>query len=241
MNTQAAPRKRGPKSNAEKAAIAAAAAQEASRGQPIDIDEGGDDEDAVEVAPVRRNRPDPRAQVRQPVRESNRAMPRAGGEVRGRDGEVLTRSRKSSTDPFEISTADVPAGWSYQWNAFQTFGAVEADRQRAMWENGWRPVPMSRYPGRFAPVGTEGDIVRDGLRLEERPLQLTMEAQAEERQMARRQVTNQREQLGLAVQKEVGGGGFAADPRAVRGTGVRQLDVSMAPDPEAPRGGYEYE
>jgi len=135
-----------------------------------------------------------------PAQESPRQIVRPGAaEAMGRDGEILTRKRPISTDIFHIPPEIVPKNWDYQWNVIEVLGQAQTAMTLAMAENGWRPVPAGRHKGMFMPASypENGDIVRDGQRLEERPLILTLEARKEERMKADRQMRDQQEQLGL--------------------------------------------
>src|ERR1700735_2025908 len=63
--------------------------------------------------------------------------------------------RERPADLYEVARA--PAGMGYQWNS-----SPEVE--------GWAPVPYSRHPGIYAPLGTEGAIEHGDLYLVERPL-----------------------------------------------------------------------
>jgi hypothetical protein len=54
-----------------------------------------------------------------------------------------------------------------------------SDQGVVFWKNGWRPVPADRHPGRYAPVGTKGNVLRGGMILMERPEALCDEARAD--------------------------------------------------------------
>ncbi len=171
--------------------------------------------------------------IREPVRssissETGRVV------VRGRDGELLTRKRTASADIFHIPPEIVPANYDYQWNTIAVYERPEVGQMLAMAENGWRSVPCGRHPGMFMPAGTppETAIVRDGLRLEERPLELTFEARAEELAKAGRQVQDQKENLGL-VQKLPDG--FSRDNPNLRRMERQGTSRTYAPAPDAPR------
>jgi hypothetical protein len=69
-------------------------------------------------------------------------------------------------------------------------------------------VPASRHAGRWTPVGFEGDIVVQGLRLEERPMSLSQEAKAEDEAIARAQVRDRTDALKM-TQKQLPGAGVA--------------------------------
>jgi hypothetical protein len=143
------------------------------------------------------NQPDPRSPTRDAARTVPRGPNRGGVVVKGRDGEVLSRSHQSGSDQFDFPLSVVPPGWSYQWNAVSVVGNTEVTRRYnlEMWRQGWRPVPADRHPGRFMPLDYKGDIVVDGMRLEERPIELSREAQEEEYRKAYAQMRDRDEAL----------------------------------------------
>lgn len=215
----------------ERAAIAAAAKR------PLEPPENLV-EDAVETPFVRKVRS--RVEVREPTREATRST--TGRRViEGRNGETLTRKRVGGIDPFHIEPSIIPDGWEYQWNAISVVGNTEilADQNMQMAENGWRPVPSSRHPGRYMPAGHSGAILRGGLRLDERPKALSDEARAEDLANARQLITDRNDALQLTSFRgklpdgfEMGGGR--------RGTGgnVRMsIDPALdIPRPSHPKG-----
>lgn len=144
--------------------------------------------------PLRRNnpRPLPREQTRDMAREPSRG----NASVIGRNGEELMRRRpESGGDIYEKVKA--PPGWTFQWNPVTALGKEMDEIELQMHENGWRPVPASRFPGIYTVPGYDGQIVHKGLRLEERPEILTKEAQYEDHMNARTQLTNELEALKL--------------------------------------------
>lgn len=175
--------------------------------------------------------------VREPVRQANRESvnPETGRMVvQGRNGEVLTRKRTVSSDIFHIPPEIVPQGYDYQWNVIEVLGRPETSAMLAMSENGWRPVPAGRHVGLFMPSGTPENaaIIRDGLRLEERPLALSDEARQEEKMKANRQLQDQKEQLGLVQRMP---DGFSRDNSRLRAMEKAGTSRSYAPAPDAPR------
>ena len=122
--------------------------------------------------------------------------------VRGRDGSELRRSRPDIGDPFECPDL-VPDGWCYQWVAQDVFGDrhVVTDQNMSMYENGWRPVPCDRHPGRFLPIGTTGAVIRGGQMLVERPKALDDEARAEEYAKARQLIKDRNASLGMEARR----------------------------------------
>jgi len=179
---------------------------------------------------VRRGRGRPRKQVNDPVRESVRNTS-GNVVVQGRDGEVLTRSRKEGIDPFDVPLSFIPRGWSYQWNAISSYGNKEIFQAQNIefYQNGWRPVPASRHDGFFMPRGETGPVVVRGQMLMERPQELTDEARAEAEHRARQQMRDRDEALmgGKALARSSMRGGFEMGGK-YRGTGG---DVRVTVDP----------
>lgn len=171
----------------------------------------------------------------QPVRQAARSGPRTL-EVRGRNGEVLSRKRTGAGDIFDIPKDLVPDGWEYQWCAVTVVGNSEIllDQNLMMAENGWRPVPSDRYEGRFMPVGHKGSILRGGQMLMERPKSLCDEARAEDLAAARRLISDRNESLKLTGVKNQLGPGMEMGSK-YRGTGGDiRMSIDKALDAPAP-------
>lgn len=187
--------------------------------------------DAAHAAPpVRRN--NPRPPPRQQTREVAREPARANASVVGRNGEELRRMRPDAGgDIFERVKA--PPGWSYQWCAVTAINKELAEIHQGMtvdfYENGWRPVPASRHPGVYTPPGFEGAIVVKGMRLEERPLQLTQEALREDESRAKAQLRDQTDSLRLTQSRLPGAN--AGRARQVSGMKM-QIDKSFEVPPD---------
>ena len=160
------------------------------------------------------------AVARTPVRGRSEAV--------GRNGEVLSRRRTQAGDIFAIEAALIPKGWEYQWCAVSVVGNTEIllDQNLMMAENGWRPVPADRYPGKFMPAGHKGSIIRGGQMLMERPKSLSDEARAEDLKLARQLISDRNEALKLSGLKKQMADGFEMGGR-YRGTGG---DIRMSID-----------
>ena len=144
-------------------------------GMDIDV------ESEMGAPPVRRAT---RQQTREPVREA------PGDKVfYGRNGEQLTRVRSNGSDPYDVPQHLIPKGWTYQWNTVTVYNDTNITRRMTnqMYNNGWRPVPAERHDGIFMPIGAKGEILLDGLRLEERPKHMSDEARAEDVAVAKHQ------------------------------------------------------
>ena len=179
---------------------------------------------------------DGRTKAGRQTRGRTREATRTPTVIRGRDGEVLSRTRSGTADPFDIPADLIPPGWDYQWNVVTVTGNSDVclDQGMGMYENGWRAVPAERHPGRFVARGTKGEIIRGGQRLEERPMQLTLDAKAEDQRNARKLLTDRNESLKLSgVSKEMPDG-FEMNSRR-RGTGGNvRMSIDPALDIEAP-------
>lgn len=146
-----------------------------------------------------------REAARQPARDLSRHATRPGAVVvTGRDGEVLTRRRTTVGDKYHVPMNEVPQGWDYQWNPVTVLNKEMVSEQVMMYENGWRPVPAKRHPGRWFNPDHEGAIIVDGLRLEERPHALNVDAHQEDVMRAKSQVRDQTDALRL-TQKQLPG------------------------------------
>lgn len=175
--------------------------------------------------------PKPKPVNQQPIREKIRE---GAVQARGRDGEVLTRRRTQSGDALHIPNEIIPEGWDYQWNNYTVFNEPATASRIAMAENGWRPVPAGRHPGMFMPkdYAQDGPIIRDGMILEERPMELSNEARAEELAKARNLVKDQQEQLGLSQKMP---DGFSRDNSKLRALERAGTSRVFAPEPGMPR------
>ena len=179
---------------------------------------------------------DGRTKAGRQTRGRTREVTRSPTVIRGRDGEVLSRTRSGTADPFDIPADLIPPGWDYQWNVVTVTGNSDVclDQGMGMYENGWRAVPAERHPGRFVARGTKGEIIRGGQRLEERPMQLTVDAKAEDVRNARQLLSDRNESLKLSGVPKAMPDGFEMNSRR-RGTGGQiRMSIDPALDIEAP-------
>lgn len=101
-----------------------------------------------------------------------------------------TRTRKgANVNQFHIPRHMIPDGIDLQWNTDSVLGKPEPHMRQSMSVQGWEPVTADmwggRFDGMFMPKGHKGEINVGGQVLEWRPIELTMEARAEEHQAAR--------------------------------------------------------
>ena len=142
-------------------------------------------------APARRGRP--RGSRNQP-RDGVRSGPRT---YVGRDGEELSRTRKSGLDPFFVPKNFPPQGWEYQWCATAAVGNKEVVRSQNIefFQNGWRPVPAKRHDGFFLPKGEDGPVIVRDQMLMERPTEMCQDARDEDQRNAVKQMRDRDESL----------------------------------------------
>ena len=185
-----------------------------------------DEEDLESSFEPAANRRAARRASRDATRDTIENTRRGAMVVTGRNGEKLTRRRTQMGDPYHVPEHEIPTGWSYQWNPVTVLNQEVTRMQNIHYANGWRPVPASRHPGRWTRPGDTGDILVEGLRLEERPYELTLEAVQEGEMKAKQQLRDQAESLRLTEKLPKG---FAAGKK-YRGTGAGvsiQIDKSL--------------
>jgi hypothetical protein len=110
-----------------------------------------------------------------------------------RAGKLISRTSYATTDKFEVPLSFIPDGWTYQWLSQSTVG--KANNNAHFYANGWEPVPTRRHDGVFMAKGTDGPIIVDDMILVERPVELTLEARAEEVKAAKSLIRTQNEQF----------------------------------------------
>lgn len=130
--------------------------------------------------------------AREPSHDAAHASPR-----------VRTRQKHAvaTANPFDIPQDEIPEGSSYEWKRFSVTGQ-SADHDpfylAGMRRQGWEPVDPRRHPNWVPPGYDKPTIIRDGQILMERPIELTNEARQEQRTLARQQMREAQERLGLA-------------------------------------------
>jgi hypothetical protein len=128
-----------------------------------------------------------REPVHEPVHESVRA-------------EAAPRRRRRTSqineDRFYFPLDKIPEGSSYEWKRYTVMGQEDPFYIAAMREQGWEAVDPKRHLDLLPPGYKEPHIIKDGLILMERPVELTNEARTEMRSNARRQVREAEQRLG---------------------------------------------
>lgn len=140
-------------------------------------------EEAVTPRPVQRA---VRSDAREAQREATHSAPRR-----------TRRKKQNQEDTFYIPLGEIPDGSSYEWKRYSVNGQEDPFYLASMREQGWEPVDPKRHPTWVPPNYTLPHIIKGGQILMERPIELTEEARAESRQLARRQITEAEQRLGM--------------------------------------------
>jgi hypothetical protein len=133
------------------------------------------------------------AQEHRTIREPEREAPRK-------------RSRRSFMEQrseFDIPVKEIPEGSSYEWKRFSVNGQEDPFYLASMRSQGWEPVDPKRHPDWVPPGYDRPTIIKGGMILMERPIELTQEARTEARQLARQQVRVAEQRLGLTARGEM--------------------------------------
>lgn len=117
---------------------------------------------------------------------------------------IRTRQRKSTVNenPFDIPLDEVPEGLNYEWKRWTNAGLHDPFYIASMRNQGWEPVNPKIHPNWVPPGYNEPHIIKDGQILMERPMELTLEARKELRQMSKQQVVEAEQRLGMTPKGE---------------------------------------
>lgn len=131
-----------------------------------------------------------------PEPEQTRAAPAQkiavdqAGQAQGQTEPVLTRRKRTvaGDDRLDLPKDKMKPGWDYEWKTQRVMGQdVDSSESAMVFEQGWRPVLASEFPD-LVPPGYEGKhITRLGMMLFTRPMHLTLEARAEDYNLAETQ------------------------------------------------------
>ena len=117
---------------------------------------------------------------------------------------VRTRRSKSTVneDQFYIPRDEIPEGSDYEWKRWENVGLQDPFYIARMREQGWEPVNPKRHPTWVPPGYNEPHIIKGGQILMERPIELTLEARKELRQLSKQQVREAEQRLGMTPKGE---------------------------------------
>lgn len=110
-----------------------------------------------------------------------------------------TRRRRAtvSEDKFYIPLDEIPEGSSYEWKRWSVSGQHDPFYIAEMRQQGWEPVSPKTHPNWVPPGYNEPHILKEGMILMERPMELTEEARRELRQLSKTQVKEAEQRLGM--------------------------------------------
>lgn len=128
-------------------------------------------------------------------------------------------SSLENQDAFYFPLDQVPEGSSYEWKRYSVHGQHDPFYLAKMRQQGWEPVIASKHPDVVPPGYAEQYIVKDGMILMERPAELTEEARSEMRTMARQQVREAEQRLGLTPKDTMTRDHAGARPQIVKELG----------------------
>lgn len=148
-----------------------------------------EDDDHIETVEATTPRPAMRA-TRTDVRD-------AGREAEHKPARTRRRKTTVQDDIFYIPIEEIPEGSSYEWKRFTNVGLEDPFYIAQLRQQGWEPVDPKRHPNWVPPGYTLPHIIKGGQLLMERPQSLTDEARAENRQLARRQMREAEQRLGM--------------------------------------------
>jgi hypothetical protein len=139
-----------------------------------------------------------RTQPRAPVHGPRMRASREAQHVEDHTEPRRTRRRKATAveDIYYIPVEEIPEGSSYEWKRWSVVGAEDPFYIAQMREQGWEPVDPKRHPNWLPPGYNQPFIIKGGMILMERPIELTEEARAEQKVLARRQVREAEARLG---------------------------------------------
>ncbi len=127
---------------------------------------------------------------REPMRDAMHAAP----ERRRRRSYDMAAA---AADKFYFPKEQIPPGSSYEWKRLSVYGLEDPFYIASMREQGWEPVDPKRHANLLPADYKERYIVREGLILMERPEELTRQAEEEMKTIARRQVREAEQRLGM--------------------------------------------
>ncbi len=141
---------------------------------------------------MRRGPGRPRKDARAPQRSAQRA-PSIPWRARRGDADI------TGDDQFYVPPEIIPPGMDWQWKRYSYLGKDDISYQRRLERDGaWDPVPHSAWPEKMGKWGhADEPIILDGQILMQRPMELTIQALAEEKSKATSRVTTHFQSLGL--------------------------------------------
>lgn len=135
-----------------------------------------------------------------PVDVGRRSSQRTGAQ---RDDAPRRRRNVTSDNPFHIDQMEIPDGQTWEWKRYSVLGQVDYENQQICQEAGWLPVTWGmrnaiKRPPNMTELGLREPVIKKGMILMERPIELTLEARIEDQDRANQQVVDKFRELGQA-------------------------------------------
>lgn len=174
-----------------------------------------------EFEPVRDEADDEAPVAPRPAQRASRTDERdAGREPQHKPARTRRRQANvASQDMFYIPTDEIPEGLSYEWKRWANVGQEDPFYIASLREQGWEPVNPKSHPNWLPPGYNQPHIIKGGQILMERPIELTEEARAENRQIARRQMREAEQRLGMTPKDTLTRDHQGARPQVVKEIG----------------------
>lgn len=135
-----------------------------------------------------------------------------------RERRRLRRSQEVQ-DELYIPVEEIPEGTTYEWKRFSVHGQEDPFYLARMREQGWEPVDPRLHPNWLPPGYDKPSIIKGGMILMERPAELTQEARREMNTMARQQIREAEQRLGMTPKDTLTRDYDGARPRVVKEVG----------------------
>lgn len=130
---------------------------------------------------------------RPPLRDSNRTSLRDRLRAKAPKSVDMT----NTDDKFAIPGAEKHEGVSFQWKRHTIKGQEDPGYMTTLRRGGWEPMTAEDFP-ELAAEGETGSIIREGMILMGRPKELTEQAEGILNARAKKQIHDQKVQVGLA-------------------------------------------
>lgn len=164
------------------------------------------------VTRIKPQKQSPRDSLRDPAHQ-----PAARATSRAPVHETPTRTRRrkllTHDDQFWLPIDEIPDTHkamfdgnlviSYEWKRFSNLGQEDPFYIAMCREQGWEPVSPSRHPNWLPPGYDKPNIIKGGLILMERPVELSLQAKREDKQASKQQVREAEARLGMTPRGEL--------------------------------------
>lgn len=189
----------------------------------------------VTAAPAQAPAPDVRPVAREEARPTVVRGPDGRLQALNRAGQYVSRaSAGSGVDQFHVPQGVVPPGWSWEWKNESVLGKPDPQYDAMLAQVGWEPVMYESHDGVFGPPGSKGPVRRHGMILMERRIELTQEAQRDEKRRADEKLIGARRKHGKLDTQDTHGVDVNHPDLNRRGgvpIGIRQGREQIAPTP----------